>query len=104
MQVGLNQEMRIEQLDVDTAFLYGRVKEDIWLETAPGFQEKDFVYKLLGAIYGLKQSPRVWYRTLKARLEEIGFRKSVSEPCLFIKGEERPKIILTIYVDDLVVA
>ena len=44
----------IEQMDVKTAFFYGYIKEDIWVEQPYGFGKSRKVYKLNRALYGLK--------------------------------------------------
>ena len=49
------------QMDVKTAFLYGKVKEEIYVDQPPGFVDPKFpnhVYKLDKALYGLHQAPR----------------------------------------------
>ena len=52
----------LEQMDVKTAFLYGAVEEEIYMQQPTGFKSKKHpnkVCKLKKALYGLKQSPRV---------------------------------------------
>ena len=49
-------------MDVKTAFLYGSVEEDIYVQQPEGYNEdQSKVCKLNKALYGLKQSPRIWY-------------------------------------------
>jgi hypothetical protein len=55
-------DLEIEQIDVKTAFLYGEIDADIYIEQPEGFCSKkrpDQVCKLKKALYGLKQAPRV---------------------------------------------
>jgi len=54
-------------------------------------------------LYGLKQSGRLWNETLNEKLINIGFKRLRSEPCIYIKMNNRNKIIclLTVYVDDI---
>ncbi|KAG8493279.1 hypothetical protein CXB51_010854 [Gossypium anomalum] len=62
------------------------------------------VYKLKKALYGLKQAPRAWYDRVDEYLSKLGFEKSVSEPTLFIKkSENETLLIVSLYVDDLLV-
>jgi len=52
---------RLRQFDVKSAFLYGKLKEEVYLRPPPGFSDGDKVWKLNGCIYGLKQSANEWY-------------------------------------------
>lgn len=63
VQVGMD----ITHLDVNTAFLNGHLKEDIYMSIPEGFMKKcnGKVLKLKRAIYGLKQSSLVWYERVK---------------------------------------
>ena len=70
-------DWEIEAMDVKTAFLYGELKEEIYMEQPEGFlvkeQEKK-VCKLVKSIYGLKQAGRVWYKLMADTLRrKLGF-------------------------------
>ncbi|GKB76774.1 putative ribonuclease H-like domain-containing protein, partial [Tanacetum coccineum] len=50
-------------MDVKSAFLYGKIKEEVYACQPPGFEDPDFldrVYKVEKALYGLHQAPRAW--------------------------------------------
>ncbi|GKA40741.1 retrovirus-related pol polyprotein from transposon TNT 1-94 [Tanacetum coccineum] len=52
---------KVYQMDVKSAFLNGKLKEEVYVKQPPGFESSefsDYVYKLDKALYGLKQSPR----------------------------------------------
>ena len=54
-------------MDVKSAFLNGFIKEDVYVEQGPGFEDyklPNHIYKLKKALYGLKQAPRSWYERL----------------------------------------
>ncbi|GJX28626.1 putative ribonuclease H-like domain-containing protein [Tanacetum coccineum] len=57
----------VYQMDVKSAFLYGKIEEEFYVCQPPGFEDSDFpdrVYKVEKALYGLHQAPRAWYETL----------------------------------------
>ena len=60
--------------------------------------------KLKKSLYGLRQSPRCWNSTLDAKLREMGFRQTPSDPCMYITSSEGEPLILTVYVDDIILA
>nr|GEW17540.1 hypothetical protein [Tanacetum cinerariifolium] len=53
----------VYQIDVKSAFLYGTIKEEVYVCQPPGFEDPDYpdnVYKVAKALYGLHQAPRAW--------------------------------------------
>nr|GFB52022.1 retrovirus-related Pol polyprotein from transposon TNT 1-94 [Tanacetum cinerariifolium] len=68
----------IYQIDVKTAFLYGPLKEEVYVNQPDGFIDPyhpDQVYRLKKALYGHKQAPRAWYDELSKFLLSKGFTK-----------------------------
>lgn len=55
------------------------------------------------ALYGLKQAPRAWYNRIDEHLQGLGFKKSLSESTLFIRKRDSDIVIISLYVDDLLV-
>ncbi|XP_035838343.1 uncharacterized protein LOC118485924 [Helianthus annuus] len=95
----------VYQMDVKTAFLYGDVKEEIFVEQPPGFVHPDhpeYAYKLDKALYGLHQAPRAWYATLTKHLLAHGYTRGTIDQTLFIKKVGRDQILVQIYVDDII--
>ncbi|GJV96174.1 putative ribonuclease H-like domain-containing protein [Tanacetum coccineum] len=75
-------------MDVKSAFLYGKIEEEVYVCQPPGFEDPDFpdrVYKVEKALYGLHQAPRAWYETLSTYLLDNGFQKGKINKTLFIK-------------------
>nr|GFD25672.1 hypothetical protein [Tanacetum cinerariifolium] len=61
----------VYQMDVKTTFLYGPLKEEVYVNQPDGFVDPyhpDKVYRLTKALYGLKQAPRAWYDELSTFL------------------------------------
>ncbi|CAI5959473.1 unnamed protein product [Closterium sp. NIES-65] len=92
---------------VDGMWLFkGRLHEEIWMRRPPGFTGTfplGTQWSLRRPIYGLRQSPREWYKTLCSTLRGLGFRPSSTDPSLFVRAGSTPFFIL-VYVDDLVFA
>jgi hypothetical protein len=95
----------LEQLDVVTAFLYGKMKELVYIRIPEGMVlDGDFdCLELLKSIYGLKQASRVWNTTFDEFVRSIGFQVSEFDPCLYIKCINGECILLLVYVDDVIV-
>nr|GEW05180.1 hypothetical protein [Tanacetum cinerariifolium] len=70
----------IFQMDVKTTFLYGPLKEEVYVNQPDGFVDPyhpDEVYRLKKALYGLKQALRAWYDALFKFLLSKGFSKGI---------------------------
>jgi uncharacterized membrane protein YciS (DUF1049 family) len=96
---------KVFQLDVKSAFLYGEVKEIVYVAQPPGFVNKDEphkCYRLVKALYGLHQAPRAWYGTLSNYLLENGFIRGSVDCTLFIKHVDKHMLIVQVYVDDII--
>ena len=66
-------------MDVKNAFLQGELEDEVYMRPLPGMEDivkPGKVLRLKKAIYGLKQSPRVWYHKLSTTLNGRGFVKS----------------------------
>ncbi|GJX82621.1 putative ribonuclease H-like domain-containing protein [Tanacetum coccineum] len=60
-------QFKLQQMDVKSAFLYGKIEEEVYVCQPPGFEDPDFpdrVYKVEKALYGLHQAPRACIATL----------------------------------------
>jgi hypothetical protein len=79
---------RLFQMDVKSAFLNGPIKEEVYVEQPPGFEDDrypDHVYKLSKALYGRKQAPRAWYECLRDFLIANAFKVRKADSTLFAK-------------------
>nr|GEW72032.1 hypothetical protein [Tanacetum cinerariifolium] len=68
----------VYQMDVKSAFLYGTIKEEVYVCQPPGVEDLEYpdkVYKVVMALYGLHQAPRAWYETLATYLLENDFKE-----------------------------
>nr|GEX06826.1 hypothetical protein [Tanacetum cinerariifolium] len=81
----------VYQMDVKSTFLYGTIKEEVYVCQPLGFKDPDNldkVYKVVKALYGLYQAPKAWYEALSNYLLENGFQKGKIEQTLFIKKQK----------------
>lgn len=97
---------RVHHLDVKSAFLHGKLEEEVYVSQSEGFVNKakiQMVYKLSKALYGLRQAPRAWNARLDKYLKQIRFTRCVHEYAVYTKKSRDNILIVGVYVDDLIV-
>nr|GFA97497.1 hypothetical protein [Tanacetum cinerariifolium] len=80
IEYAAHKSFTVYQMDVKTAFLYGPLKEEVYVNQPDGFVDPyhpDKVYRLKKVLYGLKQAPKAWYDELSKFLLSKGFTKDV---------------------------
>ncbi|GJS98650.1 putative ribonuclease H-like domain-containing protein [Tanacetum coccineum] len=95
----------VYQMDVKSAFLYGKIDEEVYVSQPPGFVDPKYpkkVYKVVKALYGLHQAPRAWYATLSTFLLKSGYRRGTIDKTLFIKKDKNDIMLVQVYVDDII--
>nr|ABA99467.1 retrotransposon protein, putative, Ty1-copia subclass [Oryza sativa Japonica Group] len=100
-------DLELEQLGVKTTFLHGELEEEIYIDQLEGFivpGKEDYVCKLKRSLYGLKQSPRQWYKRFDSFMLSHGFKRSEFDSCVYIKFVNGSPIYLLLYVDDMLIA
>ena len=96
---------RIHQMDVKSAFLNGVLEEEVYIDQPQGYEVKgkeDKILKLKKALYGLKKDPRAWSARIDKYLQERNFVKCLNEHTLYIKIQNGDILIVCLYVDDLI--
>ncbi|GJS54680.1 zinc finger, CCHC-type containing protein [Tanacetum coccineum] len=96
----------VHHLDVKSAFLNGTLDEEVYVTQPIGFEKKNNsnkVYRLVKALYGLRQAPRAWNSRLDKHLKEIGFTRCAHEYAVYTRNEGTKVLIVGIYVDDLII-
>ena len=96
---------KLQQMDVKTAFLNGILKEEVYVEQTPGFEDPsnpDHVFILDKALYGLKQAPRAWYDRLSQFLLSHGYVRGEVDRTLFLLKEGKHTLVVQVYVDDII--
>ena len=104
LMLAASADWEIHQMDVKTAFLYGDLEEEIYMELPEGIgiDNKDFVCKLQKSLYGLKQAPRVWNQKLHAFLTSKNLKlvRTEADHSLYVGNN----LVIAVYVDDLKIA
>uniref|UniRef100_A0A5S6QG42 Retrovirus-related Pol polyprotein from transposon TNT 1-94 n=1 Tax=Trichuris muris TaxID=70415 RepID=A0A5S6QG42_TRIMR len=102
--LGVQMGWILEQADVKCAYLYGQLKEEIYMEQPSGFVctgSEHLCCKLKKSIYGLKQSGRCWNKLLDQRLRSSGFKRNPIDPCVYGITLRSGRAIICVYVDDI---
>jgi hypothetical protein len=97
-------DFEVEQMDVKTTFLHGDLEEEIYMKQPEGFVvkgKKELVCKMKKSLYGLKQSPRMWYKKFDTYMLGLGFTRSKEDHCVYFKLIGDHLIYLVLYVDDM---
>ncbi|GJS39699.1 putative ribonuclease H-like domain-containing protein [Tanacetum coccineum] len=93
----------VYQIDVNSAFLYGTIEEEVYVCQPPGFEDPHFpdkVYKVEKDLYGLHQALRAWDETLSTYLLENEFRRGTIDKTLFIK-KDKSDILLVFQISSM---
>jgi aspartate carbamoyltransferase regulatory subunit len=107
LSIAAMHDYELEQLDVKTAFLHGELEEDIYMNQPKGFVipgEENLVCRLKKSRYGLKQSPRQWYKRFDSSMLSHGFKRSDYDSYVYLKIVNGSAIYLLLYVDDMLIA
>lgn len=93
--VAANENLKLQQFDVTTAFLNGEVSEEIYIKQPEGCSDgTDQVCRLKRSLYGLKQAPRCWNTCISQFLISVDFKQSEADPCLYIRKRQNSKVIV----------
>ncbi|GJS18985.1 retrovirus-related pol polyprotein from transposon TNT 1-94, partial [Tanacetum coccineum] len=98
-------DFMVYQIDVKSAFLYGKIEEEVYVCQPPRFEDLDFpdrVYKVKKALYRLHQALRVWYETLSTYLLDNGFQRGKIDKTLFINRDKGDILLVQVYMDDII--
>jgi hypothetical protein len=94
-------------MDVKTTSLHGDLKEEIYMKQPEGFVvkgKKELVCNLKKSLYGLKQSPRMWYQKFDTKILGLGFVIRRADHSVYSKQVGNHFIYVVLYVDDMLLA
>ena len=105
ISIAASQNMVLTQFDVSTAFLYGELEEEIYMQQPEGFNDgSGRVCRLKRSLYGLKQAPRCWNKRFSNFLCQHGFKQNEADPCIFMRCRGTEKVIIALWVDEGIAA
>jgi hypothetical protein len=108
LTIAATNDLEVWQADVEGAYLNGKLDVDLYMAYPEGMRPKTGcdTLRLLGSLYGLKQSGRTWWIELGKGLEALGFKRTESDWGLYYRtgSKDRGPALLLAYVDDIVVA
>nr|GEU42089.1 hypothetical protein [Tanacetum cinerariifolium] len=96
----------IHQMDLKTAFLNGKLDEEIYIQQPKGFivkGQEHKVCKLVKSLYGLKQAPKQWHEKFDNTLLSNGFQINACDKCVYVKQYKNAFVIICLYVDDILI-
>jgi Reverse transcriptase (RNA-dependent DNA polymerase) len=101
---------KVWSIDIETAFLNGKLEEEIYMRIPKGYNSKDAEFnsnsmalKLNKSIYGLVQAAMQWHTRFEEEIIKLGFERNEINPCLLFKQKGAKICILCIYADDAIV-
>ena len=92
-------DLKSKQRDVTAAFLHGKLGEDerVYVKMPLVLRKERKVLKLNKTLYGLRQSPRVFWKYLTNAMLAVGMEVSKLDPCLFIGN----RVMAVAFVNDI---
>ena len=100
-------DIELYQMKVKTAFLNGELNEEIYMDQPLGFElkrQERKVCKLKRSIYGLKQASGQWNLKFHQAMLNYCFTMMEKDHCVYMKRSNNHFIILSLYVNDILIA
>ena len=109
MQTAVQEDLLVHQMDVKSAYLNAPIDCNVYMQQPEGYEKfgengEKLVFKLKRSLYGLKQSGRNWNAMLHDYLTVEKFEQSLADPCVYTRNCNGTKVIIVIWVDDIIVA
>ncbi|GKB21199.1 ribonuclease H-like domain, reverse transcriptase, RNA-dependent DNA polymerase, partial [Tanacetum coccineum] len=104
LAIAANNKWEVHHLDIKSAFLHGDLKE-VYVTQPEGFikrEDNGKVYRLIKALYGLRQAPRALSIKLDNTLKSLDFKKCALEHAIYTKTPRDSTLLIGVYVDDLI--
>src|SRR5258708_4337902 len=93
--------LELEQLNVKTAYLNAHLDETIYMAPPDGIcSSPDEVWLLLCALYGLKQSGKIWNDLIDKTFCDLDFKPCMGDPCVYVYNKDGTIMFIPLYVDN----
>lgn len=104
LSIASDRHKRVRMYDVKTAFLHGKLDNEIYMKAPDGYEYgENIVCKLKKSIYGLNQAEKCWNEYLTEVMLKRGMCQLLEDPCIFYKSEGQKFLYCGIHVDDMVI-
>nr|GEW78634.1 ribonuclease H-like domain, reverse transcriptase, RNA-dependent DNA polymerase [Tanacetum cinerariifolium] len=106
LAIAANNKWEVHHLNVKSAFLHGELKEEVYVTQPEGFikrEDNGKVYRLIKALYGLRQASHAWNIKLDNTLKSLDFKKRALEQAIYTKTSKESILLVGVYVDDLII-
>ncbi|GJT41838.1 ribonuclease H-like domain, reverse transcriptase, RNA-dependent DNA polymerase [Tanacetum coccineum] len=106
LAITANNKWKVHHLDVKSAFLHGDLKEEVYVTQPEVFlkgQDNGKVYRLIKALYGLRQAPHAWNIKLDNTLKSLDFKKCALEQAIYTNTSKDSTLLIGVYVENLII-
>jgi hypothetical protein len=106
LALAVEQGLELDYADFETAFLNSKLNDhEVYMKQPHGFDDHSGRVCLLSkAIYGLKQASREWNKEVTSMFSTLQYQQCKSDPCVYVKRQEKNLCIGVLWVDDLITA
>ena len=104
MGIAAKFDLEIDQYDVVNAFINAKREKSsslVYCQLPDGFKEFGKCARVDRALYGLRDSPALWYKDLCRTLTELRLCQCKEDHCIFV--DELRKVFLLFFVDDVLI-
>lgn len=99
MSKAIQNDWKLRQIDVPTAFLNGLLDQDVYIKKPKGLKNSSKYFKLNRALYGLRSAPKCWNLKFNEVMSKLHFKRSDYDFCLYLKDN----VYLVLFVDDALI-
>ena len=104
LAIAVSFDLELWQVDFESAFLNGRMKEEVYMRQPEGFVVKgkeDHVCRLLRSLYGTMQAGHTWWHELDRTYADLGYTRSRVDESVRSRRIGEEMTLLSTYTDDV---